>query len=182
MQRRDFVKFCAASSAVGRRPPRTGGRGCYANVILTGQLIDGSGVRRLKASAVSRRPATCIFSLTLSTHPPASASTSHLAHPYTWLRPSWSTADQRVYEWKGGVGPRHSIVADSAICAHHPSPIRPKRSVSPISYRSEKSARTKHGNAIHCCWVRQHPYYPADGARVVAGPRAAAAGRDPSRA
>jgi Rieske Fe-S protein len=78
-----------------------------------------------------------------------------------------TTADKRAYEWKGGVGPDRAIVAYSAICAHQLA--YPTREISFISYRTEKSARNRHGNVIHCC-AEHSQYDPAEGARVVAGP------------
>src|SRR6185436_1402830 len=69
--------------------------------------------------------------------------------------------------WPGGVGPRGSIVAYSAICAHKLT--YPTRDISFISYRAEKTVGNKFANVIHCC--SEHSQYdPAAGARVVAGP------------
>jgi Rieske Fe-S protein len=77
------------------------------------------------------------------------------------------TADEKTYQWNGGVGTERSIVAYSAICAHKLT--YPTRDISFISYRAEKSARNKLGNVIHCC--SEHSQYdPAEGARVLAGP------------
>ena len=60
-----------------------------------------------------------------------------------------------------------SVVAYSAICAHQLS--YPTKDISFISFRSEKSARNRIANVIHCC--SEHSQYdPAEGARVVAGP------------
>jgi hypothetical protein len=59
------------------------------------------------------------------------------------------------------------VVAYSAICAHKLS--YPTKDISFISFRSEKSARNRVANVIHCC--SEHSQYdPAEGARVVAGP------------
>jgi len=77
------------------------------------------------------------------------------------------TADDRPYEWRGGVGAQRSVVAYSAICAHQLS--YPTRDISFISFRAEKSARNKFANVIHCC--SEHSQYdPAQGGRVLAGP------------
>jgi arsenite oxidase small subunit len=77
------------------------------------------------------------------------------------------TVDDKPYEWRGGVGAGHSIVAYSAICAHqltYPTP-----DISFISFRAEKSAGNKLERVIHCC--SEHSQYdPAQGARVLAGP------------
>jgi Rieske Fe-S protein len=77
------------------------------------------------------------------------------------------TADEQSYQWPGGVGADHSIVAYSAICAHRLT--YPTREISFISYRKEKSAGSRFAQVIHCC--SEHSQYdPAEGAKVVAGP------------
>ncbi len=84
------------------------------------------------------------------------------------------TEDGQVYTWPGGVGPRRSIVAFSAICSHrmsHPAP-----SVSFINYREERvryldkaeQERTEAG-VIYCCSERS-VFDPRHGARVLGGP------------
>ncbi|MGH6630158.1 MAG: (2Fe-2S)-binding protein, partial [Burkholderiales bacterium] len=57
--------------------------------------------------------------------------------------------------------------AYSAICAHQLA--YPTRDISFISFRTEKSARNRLGNVIHCC-AEHSQYDPAEGARVLAGP------------
>jgi len=160
MQRRDFVKFCAASAAAAGAPaaavtdatPKFYGRA---------KLVDGGGAP-LKAKAI---PAA----RNLIFHYPFAATPCFLLNLGQPARASARlvTADQRAYEWKGGVGPRQSIVAYSAICAHQLA--YPTKEISFISYRSEKSQRNKHANVIHCC-AEHSQYDPADGARVLAGP------------
>jgi len=82
-------------------------------------------------------------------------------------RAQLQTADERTYEWPGGVGADHGIVAYSAICAHRLT--YPTREISFISYRDEKSAGSKFAHVIHCC--SEHSQYdPAEGAKVLAGP------------
>jgi Rieske Fe-S protein len=77
------------------------------------------------------------------------------------------TAEAQTYQWPGGVGAGHSIVAYSAICAHRLT--YPTREISFISYRDEKSAGSSFAHVIHCC--SEHSQYdPAEGAKVVAGP------------
>jgi Rieske Fe-S protein len=80
---------------------------------------------------------------------------------------SLKTADAQSYEWPGGAGAGHSIVAYSAICAHRLT--YPTREISFISYRAGKSAGSRFEHVIHCC--SEHSQYdPAEGARVLAGP------------
>jgi Rieske Fe-S protein len=159
MQRREFIKICAASAAA------TGTPGLAADAApsyyVRARLVDAGGAP-LKAS---RLPAerNLIFHYPFSTTPcfllnlgrPAKAS-AHLA-----------TADRRSYEWTGGVGPQRSIVAYSAICAHQLA--YPTKEISFISYRTEKSVRNRFGHVIHCC-AEHSQYDPAEGARVLAGP------------
>ena len=77
------------------------------------------------------------------------------------------TADEKVYQWPGGVGAKQNIVAYSAICAHRLT--YPTREISFISYRDEKSAGSRFAQVIHCC--SEHSQYdPAEGAKVLAGP------------
>ena len=159
MERRAFIKFCAASAAAAGSPavaadarPRF-----YQRV----KLVDEDGAALRAGSVPANRnlifhypyASTPCFLLNLGR--PAKAS-AHL-----------KTADERSYEWTGGVGARHSLVAYSAICAHKLT--YPTREISFISYRAEKSARNRFAAVIHCC--SEHSQYdPAEGARVVAGP------------
>ena len=166
MQRRDFVKFCAASAASAKAAALGDASAASAAdarpaFYPRAKLVGGNGAP-LKASAVPVErnlifhypfAATPCFLLNLGR--PAKSS-AHLV-----------TADQRAYEWKGGLGPRRSIVAYSAICAHQLA--YPTREISFISYRAEKSPRNKLGNVIHCC-AEHSQYDPAEGARVLAGP------------
>jgi Rieske Fe-S protein len=70
------------------------------------------------------------------------------------------------YAWPGGVGPKASIVAYSAICAHKLA--YPAREVSFIRFQ-EQASPTAQAGVIHCC--AEHSIYdPAAGARVVSGP------------
>jgi Rieske Fe-S protein len=157
MQRRDFVKFCAASAFASPALAADAQPRLYARA----KLVDAKGAP-LRASAVPANrnfifhypfAATPCFLLNLGK--PAAASVQ------------LKTAGNDTYEWKGGVGGARSVVAYSAICAHKLS--YPTRDISFISFRTEKSARNRHGAVIHCC--SEHSQYdPAQGARVVAGP------------
>jgi Rieske Fe-S protein len=159
MHRRDFVAFCAASTASAATgavaddaQPRR-----YARVRLVDERGAAIGARAVPVNRnlIFHYPyaATPCFLLNLGRPVAASA---HLR-----------TADARSYEWHGGVGDNHSIVAYSAICAHKLT--YPTRDISFISFREEKSAANRFGSVIHCC--SEHSQYdPAEGGRVVAGP------------
>jgi Rieske Fe-S protein len=84
------------------------------------------------------------------------------------------TSDGKHYRWQGGTGPKRSIVAFSAICAHkmsHPAP-----SVSFINYRhgevrfrSSDDTIEERSGVIYCC-SENSVYDPASGGLVLGGP------------
>src|SRR6478609_2741006 len=78
-----------------------------------------------------------------------------------------STQDRNAYSWAGGVGRNRSIVAFSAICAHHL--VYPTREVSFISFRKTRAQRGVQDGLIHCC-ADHSQYDPARGAEVLSGP------------
>ena len=158
MERRQFVKFCAATVLAS---PGAVAADSQPRFYARAKLVDEKGAP-LRARAIPANQnlifhypfaATPCFLLNLGK--PAAASVQ------------LKTAANETYEWKGGVGPMRSVVAYSAICAHRLS--YPTREISFISFRAEKSARNRHAAVIHCC--SEHSQYdPAQGARVVAGP------------
>ena len=158
MERRGFIKFCAASVAA----LQAGELAADARVqpYARAKLVDEKGAA-LRASSI---PADRNFIF----HYPYAATPCFLLNLGKPVRAAQlKTQSGEAYEWKGGVGAQRSVVAYSAICAHRLS--YPTRDISFISYRTEKSARNRIANVIHCC--SEHSQYdPADGARVVAGP------------
>ena len=159
MQRREFIKFCAASAAA------TGGTAALAedaqpHFYNRARLVSSDGAPLLAKSVPAQR--NLIFNYPYASTP---CFLLNLGKPVKAAR--LATADRHGYEWHGGVGAARSIVAYSAICAHQMT--YPTREISFISYRTEKSARNRFSNVIHCC--SEHSQYdPADGARVLAGP------------
>jgi Rieske Fe-S protein len=158
MERRAFIKFCAASALSATPAIAADARPRFYQRV---KLVDEQGAALHAATVPANRnlifhypyASTPCFLLNLGR--PAKAS-AHL-----------KTVDERTYEWKGGVGTQRSLVAYSAICAHKLT--YPTRDISFISYRAEKSARNRLAAVIHCC--SEHSQYdPAEGARVVAGP------------
>lgn len=159
MQRRDFIKMCAAAAAAAGAP------GVSANVrprfYARAQLVGADG-RPLRASRIP-------VNRNLIFHYPYASTPCFLLNLGRPLAASAElvTDDGRRYQWRGGVGAQRSIVAYSAICAHKLT--YPTRDISFISFRAEKSVGSKFANVIHCC--SEHSQYdPAQGARVLAGP------------
>ncbi|MSQ53823.1 MAG: (2Fe-2S)-binding protein [Betaproteobacteria bacterium] len=160
MQRREFVRLCAATGAAAAIPEFAVGAAApafYARV----KLVDARGAP-LRAKAIPPQT-NLIF------HYPYAATPCFLLNLGKPARASalLKTADKRDYEWKGGVGAQHSIVAYSAICAHQLA--YPTRDISFISYRAESSPRNRHAQVIHCC-AEHSQYDPAAGGKVLAGP------------
>ncbi|HEY6241872.1 MAG TPA: (2Fe-2S)-binding protein [Burkholderiales bacterium] len=159
MQRRDFMFACGASALTASLPaiPADASPRLYARA----RLVGPAGLP-LKASAL---PANRNFIF----HYPFAGTPCFLLNLGKPTRSSaqLKTADEQTYQWPGGVGANHSIVAYSAICAHRLT--YPTREISFISYRDEKSAGSRFAQVIHCC--SEHSQYdPAEGAKVLAGP------------
>jgi Rieske Fe-S protein len=158
MHRRDFMLACAAS-ALGTPLPALGD--ASQRLYSRARLVDPSGTP-LKARALAANR-NFIFHYPFAGTP---CFLLNLGKP-TRARARLKTADAQSYEWPGGVGADHSVVAYSAICAHRLT--YPTREISFISYREEKSAGSRFAHVIHCC--SEHSQYdPAEGAKVLAGP------------
>ena len=140
MQRREFIKVCAASAAAAAASDLAA---ADASPVFYGRatLVDSGGAPLKAARLAAER--NFIFHYPFSSTPCFLLNLGKPAKASARL----STADQRSYEWKGGVGPQRSIVAYSAICAHQLA--YPTKEISFISYRTEKSARNRLGNVIH---------------------------------
>jgi len=159
MERRDFIRFCAASAASAGVPALA----ADARPQLYGRvrLVDENGAP-LHAKAIPAQR-NLIFHYPYASTPCFLLNLGRPARAAALLK----TADHKPYEWRGGVGAQRSIVAYSAICAHKLS--YPTRDISFISFRAEKTRGNRHANVIHCC--SEHSQYdPAEGGRVLAGP------------
>lgn len=162
MDRRSFIESCTAGaaciSAAAALPvfaadakPRA-----YARASLVDERGDPLRAASLKplTNYVFHYPfeATPVFLLDLGKPAPPQA---------------LSTRDRDAYAWPGGVGPRRSVVAYSAICAHRL--VYPTRDVSFISFRKTRAQRGVQDELIHCC-ADHSQYDPARGAEVLSGP------------
>jgi len=125
----------------------------------TTRLVDGDG-RSLKTKQLA------VHRNYLFNYPYAATPCFLLVLDRAVQRTELSDANGAHYAWPGGVGPKASIVAYSAICAHKLA--YPAREVSFIRFQEQASPTAKAG-VIHCC--AEHSIYdPASGARVVSGP------------
>lgn len=164
MDRRDFMESCTKSAAclgaaalpstmawAANAKPRD-----YAKAVLCsaqGEPVKASSLRA-NTNYVFHYPfeATPVFLLNLDK---------------AALPKSLNTKSNESYDWPGGVGANRSIVAFSAICAHHL--VYPTPQVSFISFRKSKSSKGVQDNLIHCC-AEHSQYDPAQGAQVLSGP------------
>ena len=159
MERRDFLKLCAAGAATAGAPAIAAD--ARPHLYTRTLLVDEKGAP-LRAGRVPAER-NLIFHYPYAATPCFLLNLGKPAKASAMLK----TGDNQPYQWTGGVGPGRSIVAYSAICAHKMT--YPTRDISFISYRVETSARNRIGHVIHCC--SEHSQYdPADGARVLAGP------------
>ena len=159
MQRREFIRICAAAAAASGAPGALA-EDARPHLYPRARLVSADG-SPLRSRAVPAHR-NFVFNYPYASTP---CFLLNLGRP---AKPSrLATADRHGYEWRGGVGADRSIVAYSAICAHQMA--YPTKEISFISYRTEKSARNRLGNVIHCC-AEHSQYDPADGARVLAGP------------
>jgi Rieske Fe-S protein len=162
MQRREFIRFCAV--AAGASPVASiveAATDATPHLYARTKLLDARGEPLRAAKVPPHR--NLIFHYPYDTTP---CFLLNLGRPVNGVA-HLKTADQRGYEWKGGVGAERSLVAYSAICAHQLA--YPTKDISFISYRGERGVANRHGNVIHCC-AEHSQYDPAEGARVVAGP------------
>src|SRR5688500_9844091 len=141
MERRDFIKFCAATAAAAQSPALAAD--AQPRFYAKARLLDDRGVP-LRAGAIPANR-NLIF------HYPCASTPCFLLNLGKPARASATlkTADNQSYEWKGGVGGQRSEVAFSAISAHPHSYLT--TAIRSISYRSEWSARTKSAPVIACC-------------------------------
>jgi Rieske Fe-S protein len=167
--RRQFMKLCATTAAAVAAYPDS----------LVGAIKQGEFFNRVKLLDQERKPLM--------------ANSLVVDESYLFFYPFVSTPcflirlqtpiEQKVrlktvlgkeYEWQGGAGHDHQIVAFSAICAHKMS--HPSTQVSFINYRSDEvqyagKDRKFHRRAglIHCC-SEGSIYDPSKGAEVLSGP------------
>jgi Rieske Fe-S protein len=166
MDRRDFVEGCALGAGALAASFSTGAWAAQASPrrYARATLVDEWG-EPLRAAHL--RPQTnYLFHYPFEATPVFLLDLGKAAGPVTL-----KTKGQLDYQWPGGVGPRRSLVAFSAICAH--KLVYPTKELSFISFRKGAALHAKtpsQGNdLIHCC-ADHSQYDPARGAQVLGGP------------
>jgi arsenite oxidase small subunit len=159
MERRDFVRVCAAGLTATSVPLAAAGPATPKRYTRA-KLLDANGAP-LKASALAVNKNYVFFY-------PFQGTPCFLLNLGKALKPApINGSGGAAYQWPGGAGYTQSVVAYSAICSHQLT--YPTKDISFISFRAGKSPVNKHADVIHCC--SEHSQYdPAHGARVLAGP------------
>ncbi|HLF39054.1 MAG TPA: (2Fe-2S)-binding protein [Burkholderiales bacterium] len=161
MQRREFIKVCAAGAAASAND-LFAAQDLNPRFYSRTQLTDEGGRPLRAASLVAGR--NYIFHYPFESTP---CFLLNLGKP-TVRVVQLKTEDGATYQWAGGVGPGRAIVGYSAICAHRMS--YPTPQISFISYREKSTAPgVMRANTIHCC-SEHSEYDPTAGAKVVGGP------------
>lgn len=161
MERREFIKACAATCALGT-PDVLSAKDLMPRFYSRAQLMNDRGQPFRAADLIAGR--NYIF------HYPFEATPCFLLNlgKPTVRDVQLKTEDGSIYLWPGGIGPNRAIVGFSAICAHRMS--YPTPQISFISYREQSTASAiMRPNVIHCC-SEHSEYDPSSGARVLGGP------------
>ena len=161
MERREFVKLCAAAAGAASLSPPVEGAVLTARSYRRSLLVDDKHLPIRAAQLKVGR--NYVFDYPFSSTPCFLLRLDRAAPGGVELK----TESGQIYRWEGGVGEGRSVVAYSAICAHKMT--YPTRQVSFIGYRNEPSPVAGAGKVITCCSDRS-VYDPAFGARVVSGP------------
>jgi arsenite oxidase small subunit len=172
MDRRNFLESCSLSAACAAS---TGTVSAVASLALAGHalaadakpkrydkvmLCDATGAP-LKAASLKPQ-VNYVFHYPFQATPVFLLDLGQAAAPVVL-----NTKDRQSYAWPGGVGPRKSLVAFSAICAH--KLVYPTPQLSFISFRKSKANNGLQDNLIHCC-ADHSQYDPAQGSKVLSGP------------
>ncbi len=160
MRRRRFLQTCAAAS-LAATPGFTLAADASPRYYARARLV-GQGGKPLRAATLPAH-VNFVFNYPFAATPCFLLNLGQRLEPGASLR----TVDAQKYNWQGGVGPEHNIVAYSAICAHKMS--YPTRQISFISYRAEGTRESGRSRVIHCC-SEHSEYDPLRGAAVVGGP------------
>lgn len=161
MERRDFVKLCAASAGGVSLPLPGQAANLSARMYRRATLVDEKGAPiRLRDLKVGTN---YVFDYPYSSTPCFLLRLDRAAAGGIELK----TESGQPYRWEGGIGEGKAVVAYSAICAHKLT--YPTRQVSFIGYRENPSPVAGKGKVITCCSDRS-VYDPSAGARVVSGP------------
>ncbi|MDH3638912.1 MAG: hypothetical protein OES09_10695 [Gammaproteobacteria bacterium] len=168
--RRDFVKLCMTALAVGARDTALANGDPHASTRLYNRalLVDAENKPVRHADLVAGE--NYIF------HYPFIATPCFLIDlgETTASSEPLMTEDGREYSTPQGVGPKGSVVAFSAICAHKMT--HPAKAVSFINYRHErirykdKAEQQREGSQVIFCCSERSVYDARMGARVLGGP------------
>ncbi|HKK04322.1 MAG TPA: hypothetical protein VKA50_00560 [Gammaproteobacteria bacterium] len=169
INRRGFVRLCASAMAlVGARGALALPEDSTAREYHRVRLVDADGNPFRAGDLEAGR--NYIFHYPYISTPCFLLNLGEPVKGGTTLR---TKAGQR-YTWRGGIGPKRSIVAFSAICSHRMT--YPAHAVSfinyranPVNFRDENEKQERRDRVIYCC-SEKSVYDATAGARVLGGP------------
>jgi Rieske Fe-S protein len=161
MERRSFVKVCAAAAGALTTPTPLQAAQLSARMYKRARLVDEKG-QPVQADTL-KAGVNYIFDYPYASTPCFLLKLDRPVAGGVDLR----TESGQPYRWDGGLGRDKSLVAYSAICAHKLT--YPTKQVTFIGYRAEPSPVAPQGKVITCCSDRS-VYDPSAGARVLSGP------------
>lgn len=160
MKRREFVKLCGSALAlVYANPNLLASPSAQQKAYNKALLVDKNG-KPLKASTL-KTGVSYIFSYPYVGTPAFLIDLGNKVDSQTVKSPTSS------YQWPGGVGAKHSIVAFTSICSHQFS--YPTKAISFVSYSHGKSKAAERDKVIVCC-AHQTIFDPTQGASAISGP------------
>src|SRR5687767_306764 len=161
MERRSFVKVCAAAAgALATAAPAEAAQ-LSARMYKRARLVDDRG-QPVQADGL-KAGVNYVFDYPYASTPCFLLKLDRPVAGGVDLR----TESGQSYRWDGGLGRDKSLVAYSAICAHKLT--YPTKQVTFIGYRAEPSPVAPQGKVITCCSDRS-VYDPSAGAKVLSGP------------
>ena len=170
MKRRGFVKLCAAAVAgITASPETIAGDNRQYHRYRRVALVDPMNGQPVRAASLEVGE-TYIFHYPFISTPCFLVDLGKPVKARNRLR----THDGTPYVWRGGAGPKSSVVAFSAICAHKMT--HPARAVSFINYRHGETRfrnsddRIEQRSGIIYCCSENSVYDPARGGEVLGGP------------
>jgi len=169
MDRRRFIKLCATATALVASRPAT-------LAATPGPLKPSRPSRLVHDDGTPIAPGDIEVGRSYVFHYPYLATPCFLIDLGEQVDPTddLTTEDGQRYRWQGGTGPRRSVVAFSAICAHQMSYPTPTVSFinyrhTPVRYMDVQQRRNERERVIYCC-SEGSAYDPAAGGRVLGGP------------
>ncbi len=163
MKRRNFIKACAATAIlVHHNPMLLAGSPEHNRRHSPVRLVDSRG-EPIRASELKAHT-NYVFNYPYEATPCFLLDLNRATETDVRMQ----SENGAEYVWRGGVGPKKSIVAYAAICTHRLT--HPTEHVNFIAYRQKHEPDAESGDNLITCCMEYSSYDPARGAAVTSGP------------